>query len=94
MSKRLNDDEYVYLTSAAGMAEANLLRSMLEAAGIAVLFVGESAGPAYGFTLGTLGRVDLWVPRDRQTEAGEILAGLLPPSPGQAAEGESPEEPL
>ncbi len=81
MSKRLKDDPYVYLTSAAGMAEANLLRSMLEAAGISVLFVGESAGPAYGFTVGTLGRVDLWVPRDRQAEADELLASLRPSSP-------------
>jgi hypothetical protein len=92
MSKRLNDDEDVYLTSAAGLPEANLLRSLLEANGISVLFVGESAGPAYGFTVGTLGRVDLWVPHERQVEAADLVASMESPAPGDSAGDEPPAE--
>jgi Putative prokaryotic signal transducing protein len=92
MSKRQNDDEYVYLTSAAGLPEANLLRSLLEANGIPVLFVGESAGPAYGFTVGTLGRVDLWVPRERQAEAAGLVESMESPAPGEPASDEPPAE--
>jgi hypothetical protein len=70
---------YTLVCSASGQAEANLIQSVLEAAGIPVLKFGESAGSVYGFTLGELGRVDLWVPTDRLAEAQAIIAELNTP---------------
>ena len=76
------DSSYQWLCSAHGQVEANLIQSVLEAADIRVLTFSESAGAVYGFTVGALGRVDLWVPGEHLAEARAILAGLIPPEGG------------
>ena len=81
-------DEYVGVYSAGGMPEANLVRSVLEGAGIPVLLLGESAGTAIGLTVGTLAFVEVWVPREREAEAQMILAGLWSPTSGDETPGE------
>ena len=85
-----SDAGYVLVYPAAGMVEANLVRSVLEAAGIPVLVFAESAGAAYGITVGELARADLWVPRDRQAEAEELLARLRTPDADELDEGDIP----
>jgi hypothetical protein len=74
-----NAPAYVPVYAAAGMIEANLVRAVLEAAGIPVVVYGESAATAYGLTVGEMGRVEIWVPRAQQAEASEILARLDAP---------------
>jgi hypothetical protein len=62
--------------TAHGQVEANLIQSRLEAAGIQVLKFQESAGAVYGFTMGELGHVDLWVPAERKAEAEALIAEM------------------
>lgn len=66
--------DFARVHTAAGMLQANLVKAMLEAAGLPVLVYGESAATVYGFTVGDMGRVELWVPADRLAEAEEIVA--------------------
>jgi hypothetical protein len=82
---------YVPIYAAAGMVEANLVRSVLEAAGIPVAIFTESAGPVFGLTVGEMGRADVWVPADRQAEAEEIITRLNTPGDDEPASGESAE---
>ena len=67
---------YQFLCSAHGQVEANLIRSVLEAAGMRVLTFSESAGAVYGFTVGEMGRVDLWISAEHLAEARAIVADL------------------
>ncbi|MBI3760415.1 MAG: DUF2007 domain-containing protein [Chloroflexi bacterium] len=66
--------DFARVYTAVGMLQANLVKSMLEAASLPVLVYGESAATAYGFTVGDMARVELWVPVDRLVEAEEIVA--------------------
>lgn len=76
--------DYARVCSAAGMPQANLIKSLLEAAGMTVLLYGESAGAVYGFTVGEMGTVDVWVPVERLAEAQAIIAELEKPGQGSA----------
>lgn len=66
--------DFARVYTAVGMLQANLVKSMLEAASLPVLVYGESAATVYGFTVGDMARVELWVPVDRLVEAEEIVA--------------------
>ncbi len=61
----------VYTTS--GMPSAEMIRMLLESYDIAVLIVPESAGVAYGLTVGPLGSVDILVDEEDMEKAEEIL---------------------
>ncbi len=92
-----NAAAYVPAYAAAGMIEANLVRAVLEAAGIPALVYGESAATAYGFTVGDMGRVDIWVPRERQAEALEIIERMNTPEEDEGSDpdagyGDVPDE--
>lgn len=77
MSKPPNDTpNYVHAYTAAGQVEANLVQSMLEADGISVVRLAESAGTVYGFTFGDLGRVELWVPAAEVEAARRLIEQL------------------
>lgn len=65
-------DGYELLFEAQGAMEANLIVSYLVAQGIEVVKIGAGAGEAFGFTMGPLGRVELYVPA-AQIEAAETL---------------------
>jgi hypothetical protein len=65
--------EIVVVASTSGMIEAEILRGLLEAKGITVLLLQESAGKAIGLSVGPLGQVNLMVPADQAAEATKIL---------------------
>ena len=67
------DEEIVVVETTSGMMEAEILRGLLEAQGITVWLLQESAGRAIGLSVGPLGQVDLMVPADQAEEAKKIL---------------------
>ena len=67
------DNDYEVIATASGNIEAEILRGMLEAGGINVWLRRESAGSAFGLSVGPLGKVELAVAADQIEEALEIL---------------------
>ncbi|MCS7060147.1 MAG: DUF2007 domain-containing protein [Anaerolineae bacterium] len=56
-----------------GWAEAEVLRSKLEASGIPCLLQREAAGAVFGITIGALGEVRVLVPQHLAQQAIELL---------------------
>lgn len=67
-------EDIVEVGTASGMLEAEILRGLLESAGIPVCLSHEAATTTYGFGVGPLAEVDLLVPSSRQEEARQLLA--------------------
>ncbi|OGO13523.1 MAG: hypothetical protein A2Y93_17185 [Chloroflexi bacterium RBG_13_68_17] len=67
------DEEIVAVEVVAGMIEAEIVRGLLEAAGVPVWLSRESAGTAYGLTVGPLAQVEVYVPQRLEAAAREIL---------------------
>ena len=66
--------KYGRLADVQGRLEANMIESYLEAEGIDVELVQESVGQSiYPVTVNGLGRVQIFVPKDKITEAREWL---------------------
>ncbi len=65
--------ELAVLIEASGQAQAELLRSMLEAHGVEVWLSGEAAGSAIGLSVGRLGRIELLVRQSDLVRAQEII---------------------
>lgn len=63
----------VVIAKAVSPMEAALIKSQLEANQIRVMLSQESAGVAYGFTLGAMGLVDVLVAEEQAEEARAIL---------------------
>ncbi len=82
------------LTSVAGSFRAHVLQARMEAEGIDVQLRGALDG-AYGFTMGDLARVDVYVPDEQLDDAKlvmlavEVDATLAAPSEWATA-GETP----
>jgi len=71
----MSDLKWALLTEVAGRLRAELIRSHLEAEGIAVEVFQESVGVnAYPVTIDGLGRVQIFVPKTKLEEAQKILA--------------------
>lgn len=66
-------EEYALVATASGRLEAEILRGLLEANGIPVWLLGESAGSAIGLGVGPLGQVDIRVPNEFEAQAREVL---------------------
>jgi len=66
----------VVVYTAAGQMEANIVKGMLEAAGIPVELSQESAGTVYGLTVGTMGLVEILVPEQRADEAKALIEAM------------------
>jgi len=66
----------VVVYTAAGQMEANIVKGMLEAAGIPVKLSQESAGTVYGLTVGTMGLVEILVPEQRADEAKALIEAM------------------
>jgi hypothetical protein len=66
----------VVVYTAAGQVQANIIRGFLEAQDIPVQLSQESAGAVYGFTVGTMGMVDVLVPAERAAEAQALIATM------------------
>lgn len=65
---------WVPVYTAAGVLSAQIVRGLLEAAGIPTSAAQEGAGSQYALTVGPLGEVDVLVPADRLGEAQELVA--------------------
>ena len=72
----MSSPEYVEVYSANGQLEADMIRLMLEAAGLHVLTRGESAGAVYGLTVGPLGEVRVLVQESDAQAANELLDAM------------------
>lgn len=77
--------EMVLVYTAAGQVEANLIKSLLEAHGIAVVSLQEGAGEAFGLMVGVLGKVELWVPAGKRAEAAALIRQLREGGPDEEA---------
>lgn len=67
-------EDFAVIATASGRLEAEILRSLLEAHGIPVWLLGESAGAAIGLGVGPLGEVEIRVPAEYGERAREVLA--------------------
>ncbi len=81
------NDEIVSVETVTGMIEAEIVRGLLEASGIPVWLSHESAGTAYGLTVGPMAQVEIYVPRAHESNAREVLRGYRE---GTAAADEPP----
>ena len=71
----MDELRWVLLAEVFGRAEAEIIESMLEANGIDVELFQESIGHfAYPTTVDGLARVQIFIPREKQTEASELLS--------------------
>ncbi len=67
-------EEMVLVDETAGYLQAEIMRGILEAQGISVLLSQEGAGHwAYAATVGTLGRVSVYVPAKDVERARQIV---------------------
>jgi hypothetical protein len=71
-----NNEEWVCIEECRGYMEGEILRAKLEANGIPVQAVQESAGLAYGMTIGTMGIVQILVPLKYAEAARELITPI------------------
>ncbi len=71
---RQRREEVVYVAN--GMLEAESVKILLESFGISAYTNQESAGIAYGLTVGPLGEVEVCVPKDKIQEAKAIIEDM------------------
>lgn len=69
---------------ANGQIEANIIKGMLEAAGIPAEISQEGAGEIYGITIGLMGEVHVLVAADRAAEAAALLSTMEQEAPAEA----------
>ena len=74
-------DDLVAVYTAAGQAEAALIKSLLEAKGIPVMVAQEGAGVAFGLTVGLMGMAEILVPEKYAAEARKVIEALASSSP-------------
>ncbi len=68
------DDKVVTVETVAGMLEAEILRGLLESAGLRVWLSHEAAGKAIGLGVGPLGEVNIVVPAEDEDQARRLIA--------------------
>ena len=74
IAEALVSEEMVIVDETAGYLQAEIMRGVLEAQGISVLLSQEGAGHwAYAATVGTLGRVRVYVPAKDEELARQIV---------------------
>lgn len=69
-------DEIQKVFTAYGQLEADMVRLMMEAAGITVILRRESAGAVYGLTVGPMGEVHLYVPASQFEDAQQLIQSM------------------
>jgi hypothetical protein len=67
---------YVQVYSANGHLAGEMIRILLESVSIPVFLVQESAGIAYGLTVGPLGQVKIYVPEAYTAQARDVIAAM------------------
>jgi hypothetical protein len=65
--------ELVVIHTVSGLAEAEILRGLLESAGVSVELSYEAALSAYSVGVGRLARVELMVRSDQEALARQVL---------------------
>ncbi len=75
----MDDLKWELLTETNGRMQADLLKSYLEAEGVEVEYFQEAIGHIYGLTIDGLGRVQLFVPKEKAAQARELLAAYNAP---------------
>ena len=74
MDQEPKDVKLVTVQVIYGMLRANVIRGLLESAGIPVMLRYEAAGPAIGLIIDGFGRVEVQVPAEWEQEALDLLA--------------------
>jgi hypothetical protein len=69
-----NDELWEVVATAAGMAQANLIKGRLASDGIPVQMRYEAAGAIYAITIDGLGEVQILVPVGQWDRAKEVLS--------------------
>lgn len=72
----MNTEDMVVVYISQGPLNAEVIRAKLESANIPVLLRYEAIGRVLGLTVDGLGRVEVWVPRDLEGEARELLSEI------------------
>lgn len=73
-NKTMTYDNWVCIEQAHGQLEGEILRAKLEANNIPVQVFQESAGVTYGLTIGSLGLVKIFVPKEYENEAIALIS--------------------
>jgi len=76
MTEPRSFSEYVPVYIAYGQLAGEMIRLLLESVDIPTIVSQESAGIAFGLTVGSLGQVRILVPADRVDEAKEVLLAM------------------
>jgi len=66
-------DQFVTVEIAAGRQEAEIMKAYLNTKGIRCDLLQEAAGNIYGFSIGTLGNVEIRVPSAQAKRAREAI---------------------
>ena len=78
---------------AQGYLDAQMIKNYLESFGVTVYVFEESVGKTFGFTVGPLGVVEIFVLKEQANEAQEILNAYLNEPFDSAADSKSEPEP-
>ena len=73
MNREERKQDLVTIATAQGLLRANVIRGLLESAGIPVMLKYEAIGPIVGLTVNGLGRVEIRVPQEWESEARDLL---------------------
>lgn len=68
--------DYVTVYTAAGQLQAEIIKSLLQSAGIPVQLAQESAGAVYALTVGPLGEVEVRVSITDAAQAEALIAAM------------------
>jgi hypothetical protein len=79
--------QFVVVYTTSGPGEADIIQSVLNAAGLPCRLSREGAGAAYGLTVGPLGVVDVLVPEEHAEAARALLEAM---ERGDLADDEPP----
>ncbi len=71
-----NDEDPVFVGTVAGPIEIEMAKDALREATIPAMVKQSSVGTVYGFTGGTLGSAEIWVPPLFAEQAYDILVGM------------------
>lgn len=68
--------DLVVIYTASGQFQAEIIKGLLQAAGIPVQLTQESTGAVYALTVGPLGEVEVLVPETYAEQAEALIAAM------------------
>jgi hypothetical protein len=69
----MNENEWVVVTKVSGEFVGDLLRGLLEAQEIPVQLFNSGTGRAFGFSVGPLSEIEIFVPKAQENDAKQII---------------------